>query len=322
MKSPTKPVPPPVYRPQPTQQVLQRKSVPTQTAPPAKSGRGLIAPPVYRPQPVPKVLQRKTAATSSGARPPISQSKFSPSAPPVYRPETKKVLQPQRETVQRATAPAAVRVQSGAPRMRIAPVRKDGSVIMRQAHLQNRTTVTRPMPSSAARSGVLQRAAKKKPEEAAAAAVVVAPEAKAEKKSLTAAEAEAYEGVYLSNDKGASLPEPLYRELIEIIRQYNAHPDEDVKRGASAGKDITGKIGVGLCNLIDFIARHGKGMEVMLDHIYHPHVTKGANIGRRNATYKGKSFSQIVNMCKLGEQCNNELAEALLECLSTLTPDD
>lgn len=320
MKSPTKPVPPPVYRPQPTQQVLQRKTSPKQTATPAKSGR--TAPPVYRPQPVPKVLQRKTAATSTGARPPISQSKFSPSAPPVYRPETKKVLQRQLETVQRATAPTAVRVQSGAPRMRIAPVRKDGSVIMRQTHLQNRTTVARPTPRSAARSAVLQRAAKKKSEAPAAAAVVAAPEAKAEKKSLTAAEAEAYEGVYYSNDKGASLPAPLYFELIEIIRQYNVAPEVDVKRGASAGKDITGKIGVGLCNLIDFIARHGRGMEVMLDHIYHPHVTKGSNLGSRNATYKGKSFSQIVNMCKLGEKCNNELAEALLDCLSTLTPDE
>jgi hypothetical protein len=236
----------------------------------------------------------------------------------VYRPETKKVLQPQRETVQRATAPPAVRVQSGAPRLRIAPVRKDGSIIMRQADPRKRTTVARLMPRSAAGSAVLQRA--QKPAAAAAAAV---PEAKAvEKKALSAAEADAYEGAYYSNDKGASLPEPLYFELIEIIRQYDAAPDEDVKRSASAGKDITGKIGVGLCNLLDFITRHGRGMEVVLDHIYHPHVTKGSNIGRRNSTYKGKSFSQIVNMCKIGDQCNNELAQALRDCLSTLTPDE
>jgi hypothetical protein len=55
---------PPVYRPQPTPKVLQKKSL----AIPPKPNAGTIAapnaPPVYRPQPVPTVLQRKQIASN------------------------------------------------------------------------------------------------------------------------------------------------------------------------------------------------------------------------------------------------------------------
>lgn len=59
----TKPVAPPVYRPEPTPKVLQPKGATTQAkkAPPALPG--------YSPQPAPKVLQRKTAPVE---RPPAA----------------------------------------------------------------------------------------------------------------------------------------------------------------------------------------------------------------------------------------------------------
>lgn len=78
----TKPVPPPVYRPQPTPKVLQRKAAPAPQAQAAvATKRAPVAPPVYRPQP--GVLQAKTAAP-----------RVPPVAPPVYRPQpTPKVLQ-------------------------------------------------------------------------------------------------------------------------------------------------------------------------------------------------------------------------------------
>src|ERR1700754_2225444 len=94
----TKPVAPPVYRPQPTPKVLQKRSA-LPTPPSASKGSGVAAhgkmspgvpdrvppkmPAVYRPQPVPKVLQRKTAVAT--ARPSV-QPHHAPAAPKVYRP--------------------------------------------------------------------------------------------------------------------------------------------------------------------------------------------------------------------------------------------
>jgi hypothetical protein len=80
-----KPVAPPVYRPQPTPQVLQRK---TAQGPVSPAGAKInpqrpAAPPAYRPQNVPKVLQAKMAA----ARQPAKQTGSAPVPPPVYRPQ-------------------------------------------------------------------------------------------------------------------------------------------------------------------------------------------------------------------------------------------
>ena len=55
------PVTPPIYRPQPTPQVLQRKAV---TKQPVVGQDKRVAPAVYRPQPVPAVLQRKQLTTN------------------------------------------------------------------------------------------------------------------------------------------------------------------------------------------------------------------------------------------------------------------
>jgi hypothetical protein len=70
-----RPVAPPVYRPQPTPQVLQRK-VPAGLQPkvvaPQPGRAAPAAPPVYRPQPVPKVLQlKKIGQPQSPAAPPL-----------------------------------------------------------------------------------------------------------------------------------------------------------------------------------------------------------------------------------------------------------
>jgi hypothetical protein len=79
-QKPRPPVAPPVYRPQPTPKVLQRKSANNQPQPGASQPRRApAAPPPYRPQPRPPALQRKSH----------------PQAPPVYRPQPPpKVLQP------------------------------------------------------------------------------------------------------------------------------------------------------------------------------------------------------------------------------------
>jgi len=68
-----RPVTPPVYRPQPTPQVLQRKAV---TKPPVVGQEKRVAPAVYRPQPLPQVLQRKQlTANPTAIRPGIVQRK-------------------------------------------------------------------------------------------------------------------------------------------------------------------------------------------------------------------------------------------------------
>jgi hypothetical protein len=88
----TKPVAPPVYRPQAIPKVLQRKTATIQPRPSCMTKHMPAAPPVYRPQPTPKVLQRKAV----GARQPTPSphSNHLPAAPPVYRPQpAPKVLQ-------------------------------------------------------------------------------------------------------------------------------------------------------------------------------------------------------------------------------------
>lgn len=84
------PVAPPAYRPQPMPTVLQANARPiTQPALPA----GLIraAPPAYRPQLTRRALQPKIA---SGQQALAGQLSRQASAPRVYRPEPRKVLQP------------------------------------------------------------------------------------------------------------------------------------------------------------------------------------------------------------------------------------
>ena len=69
-----------------------QKSTPARGAKPALK-RQTVRPPVYRPQPTPVVLQRKMASASV-PRVQSSGSHGQPVAPPVYRPQTKKVAQP------------------------------------------------------------------------------------------------------------------------------------------------------------------------------------------------------------------------------------
>src|SRR5688500_5350248 len=85
------PVAPPVYRPQPTPKVLQRKAAVAGGA----EGQAPVAPPVYRPQPAPKVLQPKPA---EGQRPLPSR--------PAPHPATHNILQA------KASAPAHARPKS------------------------------------------------------------------------------------------------------------------------------------------------------------------------------------------------------------------
>lgn len=70
-----------------------KNSAPGRAAPqPKAAARAPVAPPVYRPQPTPVVLQRKTAL--SQPPPPPNQPPRRPAAPPVYRPEQKRIAQP------------------------------------------------------------------------------------------------------------------------------------------------------------------------------------------------------------------------------------
>src|SRR4051812_47755338 len=83
---------PPVYRPQPPPQVLQRKAAVNQPRPTGQAKSSPAAPPAYRPQPVPQVLQRKTDTSQKSQG---TQLERQPVAPPVYRPQSiPKVLQP------------------------------------------------------------------------------------------------------------------------------------------------------------------------------------------------------------------------------------
>jgi len=68
-KKPSAPIAPPVYKPEPRQQVAQPKALAVSAKPPAVQAKKAVAPPVYRPQPVPRVLQTKKAITVPAAKP-------------------------------------------------------------------------------------------------------------------------------------------------------------------------------------------------------------------------------------------------------------
>src|SRR6476646_8947707 len=53
-----------------------------------------LGPTVYRPQPLPKVLQTKTTVPRPSPHKAPDNVARTPVAPPVYRPETKKIVQP------------------------------------------------------------------------------------------------------------------------------------------------------------------------------------------------------------------------------------
>jgi hypothetical protein len=64
----------------------------------AASARPDVKPPAgpaaYRPNPVPKVMQAKMACAQPQPQPPTTQVRRTPAAPPVYRPEQRKIVQP------------------------------------------------------------------------------------------------------------------------------------------------------------------------------------------------------------------------------------
>jgi hypothetical protein len=114
-----KPIAPPVYRPQSTPKVLQRKQAITQ---PHKASAS--APPVYKPQPLPKVLQRRANLPPAAVQKTMGRA---PVAPPVYQPnktavglQQKPSSTPKLSTVQRKTpgtnnAPARPPIASARP---------------------------------------------------------------------------------------------------------------------------------------------------------------------------------------------------------------
>jgi len=110
LSNPKRPTAPKVYRPQPVPKVLQTKSATPQppaivqsrkvaTAPPIYQARKPVAPPVYRPE-AKKIVQLKS----------ISPQRKSPTPPPPYRPEQKRIAQPKNRS---ATDP--LRVQAKFP---------------------------------------------------------------------------------------------------------------------------------------------------------------------------------------------------------------
>jgi hypothetical protein len=186
------PVAPPVYRPQPTPQVLQRKvaagqpiagqAKPTPAAPPVyrphipkvlqrkidtkqypggdHTSPTLQAPPVYRPQPVPKVLQLKKA----GIQPPLAdQATSHPLSPPVYNPRRNIIVQPKMSAAQpqKMLAGAPLRSQQTASRPLHPNLQKHG------APGPEAVGGSHPNQFIAARSHVVQRMLVEKSEETA-----------------------------------------------------------------------------------------------------------------------------------------------------------
>jgi len=81
-----RPVAPPVFRPQ-----AASKSAQPKMANGVVNRKPLVAPSVYRPQRVPKVLQAKISLSQNSQ---ADKERRHPLAPPVYRPEAKKIVQP------------------------------------------------------------------------------------------------------------------------------------------------------------------------------------------------------------------------------------
>jgi len=94
--------------------------------------------------------------------------------------------------------------------------------------------------------------------------------------------------------------------LENFINQYDVAVNQDFRKKQSLDKkfsDSLSKIAIGLTNIIDFIESN-RYLNKFLDSVIHPKT--------------GLSFIQYVDKCKLGNDCNNELAGLLRGCLSTL----
>jgi hypothetical protein len=128
---------PPVYRPQPTPRVLQTKLANAQPAP-TPPRRTPTAPPVYRPE-LKKVVQPQMRSPAEGRKP--------PKAPPVYRPQpTPKVLQTKAAVTRPPHAPSSARTHA-APRNPLRP----SNPTQRRGVVQAKASVTatiRPSPPS------------------------------------------------------------------------------------------------------------------------------------------------------------------------------
>ncbi len=124
-----KPIAPPVYRPQPTPAVLQRKLSPAPPPPSSMAKSTPTAPPVYSPQPVPRVLQRKQA----GVQPSVKGVRPRPPAAPAALRSTSaaKCLQPKmnaREHLAGSPAANKARPESAPPRVAAAGALRAASV--------------------------------------------------------------------------------------------------------------------------------------------------------------------------------------------------
>jgi len=121
---------------------------------------------------------------------------------------------------------------------------------------------------------------------------------------------------YYVNDKGAGIEAMHYEALHDLIRMYDVSIVQDFSRGSSSGKDELGAIAIGLTSLLDYVGNH-KELKMNLKFVVHPATGNDS----RSKKYGGRTFMQILDMCRAGEECHNDMAEALRECLGTLKPD-
>jgi Domain of unknown function (DUF4157) len=157
---------------------------------------------------------------------------------------------------------------------------------------------------------------------AAASASISAPTAAAAASiasaSAAAAEEEVEERTY-GDGKGISIEASRYEKLRDLIRAYDVNLDADFKRGSAMGATPLTSIGVGLAELATYIEQKtNKDLKRYLDHLIHP----GVRDYTRNEKYGGRSFMQILAMCAKGNECHNDLAQALMECLDVLKLED
>lgn len=146
MSKPTRPQPPPVYRPQPTPKVLQPKAA---NAPARQTS---AAPTIYRPGPLPKVVQAKTpAAPSAAVQRPAAPTGYHPQPSPKVlqsRPQApvqlKKAAQPQRplapcgcgqDAPAKAAAPAG-KLGQGRPSLQAGAAARVGSANLTAGTIQ------------------------------------------------------------------------------------------------------------------------------------------------------------------------------------------
>lgn len=118
---------------------------------------------------------------------------------------------------------------------------------------------------------------------------------------------------YKINENGYGLSVSMIDALETLIHKYDVALDRDVGRGQSDKDSSINNIAVGAAALCQYVNSLDRVTKKSLENIQHPGSRRTGG-----SKWQTRSFLEIIGEIAKGEQCHNDIAEALRECLGTL----